>query len=110
MSLKQKLRSLERKMTDGRQRWVTKLADDLGNVIRAPRAPRDAEVCTRATSAESTSERSEGRVRYGSQPLAALRHASGISGAADDVTASERWTCPGPVCILIVRQEHTVRW
>ena len=43
MSLKQKLRSLERKLTDEWQRWVTKLTDVRANVIWAPRPPREAE-------------------------------------------------------------------
>ena len=43
MSLKRKLRALERKVTDGRRRWVTKLTGERGNVIWAPRPPREAE-------------------------------------------------------------------
>jgi hypothetical protein len=43
MSVKQKLRALERKLATGKRRWVTKLTDDLGHVIWSPREPREGE-------------------------------------------------------------------
>jgi hypothetical protein len=43
MSVKQKLRALERKLAARKAGWVIKLTDDLGHVLWRPREPREAE-------------------------------------------------------------------
>ena len=43
MSVKQKLRTLERKLAARKTGWVIKLTDDLGHVLWRPREPREAE-------------------------------------------------------------------
>ena len=41
MRIRDKVRTLERKLASGKRRWVTKLTDDLGHVIWSPREPRE---------------------------------------------------------------------
>jgi hypothetical protein len=43
MSVKQRLRALERKLATGKRRWVIKLMDDFNHVIWSPREPREGE-------------------------------------------------------------------
>ena len=43
MRIRDKVRTLERKLAGGKRRWITKLTDDLGHVIWSPRPPREGE-------------------------------------------------------------------
>jgi hypothetical protein len=43
MSVKQKLRALERRLAARKAGWVIKLTDDLGHVVWSPRPPREGE-------------------------------------------------------------------